>query len=124
MVPKEIVQKEGPFLSAIADPLADEKLTKKLLKLAKKASKRKQTKRGVKEVVKAIRKKFKGCAFLPESVHHLALGDAIDWRNDQMQELHILQAVPSNSACGPNATLFQLLSGKPVGVWRSLLGWQ
>lgn len=67
MVPKEVVQKEGPFLSAIADPLADEKLTKKLLKLAKKASKRKQTKRGVKEVVKAIRKKFKGCASLPES---------------------------------------------------------
>lgn len=66
LVPKEVVQKEGPFLSAIADPLADEKLTKKLLKLAKKASKRKQTKRGVKEVVKAIRKKFKGCASVLE----------------------------------------------------------
>ncbi|BDA40361.1 probable H/ACA ribonucleoprotein complex subunit nhp2 at C-terminar half [Coccomyxa sp. Obi] len=64
MVPKEVVKKEGPFLSAIADPLADEKLTKKLLKLAKKASKRKQTKRGVKEVVKAIRKKFKGICLI------------------------------------------------------------
>ncbi|CAL8467348.1 g6885 [Coccomyxa elongata] len=64
MVPKEVVHKQGPFLSAIADPLADEKLTKKLLKLAKKASKRKQTKRGVKEVVKAIRKKFKGICLI------------------------------------------------------------
>lgn len=81
-MPKAVIQKEGPFLAAIADPLADEKLTKKLLKLAKKASKRKQTKRGVKEVVKAIRKKFKGCAALHAcfvNQDHLASCNSIDF---------------------------------------------
>lgn len=48
-------------LSAIAAPLANDKLSKKLLKLVKKSAKEKKVKRGVKEVVKAIRKKAGGC---------------------------------------------------------------
>lgn len=52
------------FCSAIARPLADEKLCKKVLKLAKRAAKRKQLKRGVKEVVKAVRKNVKGICIL------------------------------------------------------------
>ena len=48
-------------LSAIAAPLAGDKLSKKLLKLVKKSAKEKKVKRGVKEVVKAIRKKAGGC---------------------------------------------------------------
>jgi hypothetical protein len=47
-------------LSAIATPLAGDKLSKKLLKLVKKSAKEKKVKRGVKEVVKAIRKKAGG----------------------------------------------------------------
>ena len=47
-------------VSAIASPLADEKLYKRIIKVMRKATKRKSMTRGVKEVVKAVRKNQKG----------------------------------------------------------------
>lgn len=54
--------------SAIAKPMADEKLSKKILKAVKKAAKVKALKRGVKEVVKAVRKGTKGTCIIAGDV--------------------------------------------------------
>merc|ERR1711907_409781 len=54
--------------SAIAKPMADEKLSKKILKAVKKAAKVKALKRGVKEVVKAVRKGSKGTCIIAGDV--------------------------------------------------------
>jgi len=51
-------------LSAIAKPLASEKLEKKLLRLTKKATKDQLVRRGIKEVVKAARKNEKGLCII------------------------------------------------------------
>lgn len=67
-VPPKSYAERCEALTAIADPLADEKLTKKLYKLVRRASAAKVLRRGVKEVVKAIRKGASGLCLIAGDV--------------------------------------------------------